>query len=70
MCILFQLNYICAAGRYAVIAATGDLHIRIVKSDDSLQKFSCVAVNILNGERRMSDAVYLSVKGELDKNYI
>ncbi|KAH8382248.1 hypothetical protein KR009_002562, partial [Drosophila setifemur] len=55
------------AGRYVVLAASGDLYVRSVRSEDSLMKFSCLVTNTLNGERQRSDAVMLQVK-ELSKN--
>lgn len=63
--LLIKELFFFSAGRYAVISGSGDLHIRSVKPDDSLNKFSCVTINSLNGERRLSDAVYLSVKGNI-----
>lgn len=53
------------AGRFAVVSGTGQLHIRAVRPDDGTKKFSCLVSNVLNGERRQSEAVYLSVKGML-----
>ncbi|XP_034127418.1 Down syndrome cell adhesion molecule-like protein Dscam2 isoform X2 [Drosophila guanche] len=55
------------AGRYVVLAASGDLYVRSVRSEDGLMKFSCLVTNTLNGERQRSDAVMLQVK-ELSKN--
>ncbi|XP_023034507.1 Down syndrome cell adhesion molecule-like protein Dscam2 isoform X1 [Drosophila willistoni] len=55
------------AGRYVVLAASGDLYIRSVRSEDGLMKFSCLVTNTLNGERQRSDAVTLQIK-ELSKN--
>lgn len=52
-----------AAGRYAVVAGSGDLHIRAVRQEDSGRKFVCLVSNVLNGERKQSDAVFLTVKG-------
>lgn len=46
------------------MAGIGDLHIRTVRADDNLKKFSCSTLNTINGERRESDAVYLSIKGK------
>lgn len=55
------------AGRYVVLAASGDLYVRSVRSEDGLMKFSCLVTNTLNGERQRSDAVMLQVKGEFQK---
>ncbi|XP_033149971.1 Down syndrome cell adhesion molecule-like protein Dscam2 isoform X2 [Drosophila busckii] len=55
------------AGRYVVLAASGDLYVRTVRTEDGLVKFSCLVTNTLNGERQRSDAVVLQVK-ELSKN--
>ncbi|KAH8340543.1 hypothetical protein KR059_000756, partial [Drosophila kikkawai] len=55
------------AGRYVVLAASGDLYVRSVRTEDGLMKFSCLVTNTLNGERQRSDAVMLQVK-ELSKN--
>ncbi|XP_016950327.1 cell adhesion molecule Dscam2 isoform X1 [Drosophila biarmipes] len=55
------------AGRYVVLAASGDLYVRSVRAEDGLMKFSCLVTNTLNGERQRSDAVMLQVK-ELSKN--
>lgn len=55
-----------AAGRYAVVAGSGDLHIRAVRQEDSGRKFVCLVANVLNGERRQSDPVFLTVKGIQD----
>lgn len=56
---------ILLAGRYVVTSGTGDLYIRSVKSDDNTKKFSCQTTNILSGERKLSEPVYLSIKGKL-----
>lgn len=55
------------AGRYVVLAASGDLYVRSVRAEDGLMKFSCLVTNTLNGERQRSDAVMLQVKGKLEK---
>lgn len=52
------------AGRYAITSSNGDLHIRTVKSEDGRTKFSCLTTNTLSGERKISDSVYLSIKGK------
>lgn len=48
-----------------VSSGTGDLYIRSVKSDDNTKKFSCQTTNVLSGERKLSEPVYLSIKGKL-----
>lgn len=52
------------AGRYAVISGSGNLHVRSVRSDDGVTKFACMTINVLSGERKKSDGVFLSVKGK------
>lgn len=61
--ILLPVFVLTAAGRYAVVAGTGDLHIRAVRQEDGTKKFVCLVSNVLNGERKQSDAVFLSTKG-------
>ncbi|XP_017969064.1 Down syndrome cell adhesion molecule-like protein Dscam2 isoform X1 [Drosophila navojoa] len=55
------------AGRYVVLAASGDLYVRSVRSEDGLVKLSCLVTNTLNGDRQRSEPVMLQVK-ELSKN--
>lgn len=54
-----------AAGRYVVLAASGELYVRSVRAEDGLVKFSCLVTNTLNGDRQRSDAVVLQVKGKM-----
>lgn len=44
-------------------STTGDLYIRSVKSEDNLKKFACQTFNKITRERKISEAVHLSVKG-------
>ncbi|XP_051862940.1 cell adhesion molecule Dscam2 isoform X2 [Drosophila albomicans] len=53
--------------RYVVLATTGDLYFRSVRSEDGHVKFNCLVTNTLNGDRQQSDDVTLQVK-ELNKN--
>lgn len=60
-------------GRYIVTSGNGDLCIRNVRPDDALKRFTCMATNSLTGERKLSEAVSLSIKGKIkylniDKN--
>lgn len=59
-----------AAGRYVVLAASGDLYVRSVRSEDGLVKLSCLVTNTLNGDRQRSEPVMLQVKGKLNRNRI
>lgn len=59
------VNAFIVAGRYVVLATTGDLYFRTVRSEDGLLKFNCVVTNILNGERQSSDEVTLQVKRKM-----
>lgn len=59
-----------AAGRYVVLAASGDLYVRSVRSEDGLVKLSCLVTNTLNGDRQRSEAVMLQVKGKAKSKLI
>lgn len=61
---IFFVHFHSTAGRYGVASGTGNLYIRSVRSEDSLKKFSCEILNILTGERKLSDHVFLTIKGE------
>lgn len=45
-----------------------DLCIRVVRPEDAAKKFSCLATNILTGERKLSEVVSLSIKGKKNKH--
>lgn len=51
-------------GRYFVTSGTGDLYIRNVRADDNLKKFTCQTTNKISRERKHSEPVYLSIKGQ------
>lgn len=53
-----------SGGRYIVTSGQSDLCIRNVRPDDASKKFACVTTNTLTGERKLSDAVSLSIKGK------
>lgn len=40
-----------------------DLCIRNVRPDDATKRFTCMTTNTLTGERKLSEAVSLSIKG-------
>lgn len=61
---------IYSAGRYFVTSGTGDLYIRSVKADDNLKKFSCQTMNKISRERKISEPVYLTIKGKNFHSYI
>ncbi|XP_055715988.1 cell adhesion molecule Dscam2 isoform X2 [Phlebotomus papatasi] len=54
-------------GRYSVTLGSNDLYIRSVRSEDGLKEFSCLTINTLTGERKLSDPIFLSVK-EISSN--
>lgn len=60
---IFFYILIKPGGRYFVTSGTGDLYIRSVKIDDKLKMFSCQTMNKVTRERKISEPVYLSIKG-------
>lgn len=58
----FSVEY-SAGSRNMVLATSGDLYVRSVRSEDSLVKYSCLVTNTLNGDRQRSDEVMLQVIG-------
>lgn len=54
-------------GRYIVMSGSNDLYIRNVRTDDAVKRFSCVTINSLTGERKISETVLLTIKGDRDK---
>ncbi|XP_058830387.1 cell adhesion molecule Dscam2 isoform X2 [Topomyia yanbarensis] len=48
--------------RYIVTSPSGDLWIRNVDIDDRQKQFSCVATDMLTGEKKHSSSVFLTIK--------
>lgn len=65
---LYPLRYFLG-GRYIVSTANGDLYVRSVRAEDGLKRFSCMTINSLTGERKSSDSVLLSVRGEYQNDW-
>lgn len=57
-------------GRYFVTSGTGDLYIRNVRPDDNLKKIACQTTNKISRERKLSEPVYLSVKGQYTRKLL
>lgn len=60
---LILFLFFLTGGRYIVTSGTGDLYIRNVRSEDSMKRFSCLTVNSLTGEKKLSDPIYLKGNG-------
>lgn len=50
-------------GRFIAASGHGDLCIRSVRLDDANKGFSCLTTNSLTGEKKLSEAATLSIKG-------
>lgn len=55
-----------SGGRFIVTHGTGDLYIRNIRPEDGLKRFACATSNSLTGERKLSESISLTIKGDID----
>ena len=53
-------------GRFIVTHGSGDLYIRNIRPEDALKRFACATSNTLTGERKLSESISLTIKGDFD----